>query len=245
MEPLAQVPPQKIFKPNYPIPVLPDYEKEIYPLSYWGTWEKFPIGDGKPEPWINTKEFRRQLVEAGIDPNSSPNDKILSDLEHGANIGATGRARLPTEGRNSRQAYKHGSRLQEALQELMLQNAMKGPLDQDEIPYPEIKVLTMSAKLKPTGKVRSIVDCSGPYTEYEGTPGYIYNPEYPGSLNSTIQKSEFPVNLKSLSEFVELLWDHGLGAEMIKLDQEAAYRHVPVRSEDLHLQFVKWGDKYF
>ena len=96
-----------------------------------------------------------------------------------------------------------------------------------------------------TGKVRSIVDCSGPNTEYEGTPGFIYNPEYPGSLNSTIQKSEFPVNLTSLSEFVDLLWDHGLGAEMIKLDQEAAYRHVPVRSEDLHLQFVKWGDKYF
>ena len=32
---------------------------------------------------------------------------------------------------------------------------------------------------------------------------------------------------------------------MIKLDQEATYRHVPVRKEDLHLQFVKWGDKHF
>ena len=32
---------------------------------------------------------------------------------------------------------------------------------------------------------------------------------------------------------------------MTKLDQEAAYRHVPVRPEDLHLQFVKWADKYF
>ena len=32
---------------------------------------------------------------------------------------------------------------------------------------------------------------------------------------------------------------------MTKLDQEAAYRHVTVRPEDLHLQFVKWGNKYF
>ena len=129
MEPLPEVPPQKVFKPKYPIPVLSNYEKDIYPLSYWGAWEKFPITDGKPEPWIDTTEFKRQLVEAGIDPNSSPNDVILSDLEHGANIGATGRARLPTEGKNSRRAYEHGSRLQEALQELLLQNAMKGPLD--------------------------------------------------------------------------------------------------------------------
>ena len=122
---------------------------------------------------------------------------------------------------------------------------MKGPLDRDEIPYADIKVHSMAAKLKPTGKVCSIVDCSGPYTEDAGIPGFIYNPEYPGSLNLTIQKSEFPVNLTSLAEFVDLLWDHSLGAEMTKLDQEAAYRQVPVRPEDLHLQFVKWGDKYF
>ena len=245
MEPLAQVPPQKVFKPKYPIPALSDYNKDIYPHSYWGAWEKFPIGNGSAEPWINTKEFRRQLISVGINPDSVANRTILNDLEHGANIGATGRARLPTEGRNSKLAILHGSRLQEALQELLYQNAMKGPLDRDEIPYEEIKVHSMSAKLKPTGKVRSLVVCSGPYTEFEGTPGFIYNPEYPGSLNSTIQKSEFPVNLTSLSEFVDLLWDHGLGAEMVKLDQEAAYRHVPVRGEDLHLQFVKWGDKYF
>ena len=102
----------------------------------------------------------------------------------------------------------------------------------------------MATKLKPTGKVRSIVDCSGPHTEFAGTPGFVYNPDYPGSLNSTIQKSEFPMNLTSLAEFVNLLWDRGLGAEMIKLDQEHAYRHVPVRKEDLHLKFVKWGDKF-
>ena len=179
MEPLAQVPLQKVFKPKYPIPALPDYKK-IYPLNYLGSWEKFPIGDGTAEPWINTTEFRRQLIEAGISPDTAANSTILNDLEHGANIGATGRARLPTEGKNSRLAYEHGSRLQEALQELLYQNAMKGPLDRDEIPYPEIQVHSMSAKLKPTGKVRSIVDCSGPYTEFDGTSRFIYNPEIQG-----------------------------------------------------------------
>ena len=73
MEFLPQVPPQKPFVLKYPIPVLEDYNKEVYALHYWGTWEKFPLGDGKADPWINTTEFRKQLTEAGIDPNSDTN----------------------------------------------------------------------------------------------------------------------------------------------------------------------------
>ena len=245
MEALPQVPPQKPFSSKYPIPVLEDYSKEIYPLHYWGTWEKFPLEAGTVTPWLDTGEFRKQLISAGINVDSAANMEILQELEKGANIGASGRSRLPTTGKNSRLAYQYGDRLQEALQELILQGAMKGPLRRDEIPYKDIKVHAMSAKLKPNGKVRSIVDCSDPRTEFEGTPGFMYSQEYPGSLNATIQKSEFPVNLTSLENFVDMLWNHGLGAEMVKLDQEAAYRHVPVRHEDLHLQFVKWGDKYF
>ena len=80
MEPLDQVPPQKVFVPKYQIPVLEYYTKKIYPLHYWGSWEKFPLGDGTAEPWINTTDFRRQLVEAGIDPNSEANRTILNNL---------------------------------------------------------------------------------------------------------------------------------------------------------------------
>ena len=247
MEPLAQVPPQKVFVPRYPIPALSNNEKEIYPLSYWGSWEKFPIGDGTAKSWIDTKEFRRQLLEVGIDPDTDANRTILNDLEHGENIGATGRARLPTEGKITKLAYEHGSRLQEALQELPYQNAMKGPLDRGEIPYSDIKIHSMAAKLKPTGKIRSIVDCSGPHTEFEGTSGFVYTLQPKLARVTELNHTEVrvPMNLTFLAEFVNLLWDRGLGAEMIKLDQERVYRHVPVHKEDLHLKFVKWGDKFF
>ena len=130
-----------------------------------------------------------------MDPNSKANRTILKDLEHGAVIGASGRARLPTEGENTKLAYQYGDCRQEVLQELLLQGAIKGPLDRDKILSKNIKVQSMSAKLKPMGKVLSIVDCSGPRTEFEGTAGFIYNLDFPGSLNSTIQKSEFQVNL--------------------------------------------------
>ena len=168
MEALPQVPPQKPFTPKYPIPVLEDYSKDIYPLHYWGTWEKFPLEAGTVTPWLNTGEFRRQLIEAGINVDSTANMEILNDLEKGANIGASGRSRLPTMGRNSKLAYQYGDRLQEALQELILQGAMKGPLRRNKIPYKDIKVHSMSTKLKPNGKVRSIVECSDPRTEFEG-----------------------------------------------------------------------------
>ena len=45
MKPPDQVPPQKVFVPKYNIPALADYNKEINPLKYWGSWEKFPISD--------------------------------------------------------------------------------------------------------------------------------------------------------------------------------------------------------
>ena len=61
----------------------------------------------------------------------------------------------------------------------------------------------------------------------------------------TIDNSKFPVNLTSLGKFVRRLWFHGKNAKISKLDQEAAYRHVPVKKEDLHLQYAKWGDRFF
>ena len=80
MKPPDQVPPQKVFVPKYAIPTLADYNRDIYPLNYWGTWEKYPIADGKAEPWINMAEFKKQLLQAGIDPDTEANRMILNDL---------------------------------------------------------------------------------------------------------------------------------------------------------------------
>ena len=238
-------PAKKVFTAKYPIPVLADYDVPSYPPKYWAEWFRVPITGSKLTPWVNVPEFRRQLESVGVDITSDSVSLILRDLEHGADIGATGRARLPTMERNARSAFEYGDRLQEALQELILQGAMLGPLTEEEIDLAIAKIHAMGTKVKPTGKVRSLVDCSKPRLESEGTPGYIYNPEYPGSLNSTIVNDQFPVNLTSLGIFIGRLWFHGRNAKIAKLDQEAAYRHVPVRQEDLHLQYVKWGDRFF
>ena len=244
---MASPPPpaQKVFTPKYPIPVLGDYEVDFYPPEYWSGWIRVPLTGSEIHPWINVPEFRRQLKQVGIDTTTASVSMILNDLQFGATIGATGRARLPTTEKNARSAFTYGDRLQEALQDLILQGAMLGPLFEEEVDMTKAKVHSMGTKLKPTGKVRSLVDCSKPRLEFEGTPGYVYNPDYAGSLNSTIDNQQFPVNLTNLGEFVTRLWFHGKNAKIAKVDQEAAYRHVPVRQEDLHLQYVKWGDRYF
>ena len=108
MEALPHVPPQK---PQ----VLEYYSKDVYPLHYWGAWEKFPLNASSVTPWLDTAEFRKQLTEAGINADSIVNREILNNLENGANIGASGRSCLPTQRKNSKLAYQYGDRLQEAL----------------------------------------------------------------------------------------------------------------------------------
>ena len=206
-----------------------------------------PLSTLKVSSWVNVDEFAHQLLQAGFDPSSPVVTKVLHTLRHGAPLGATGRSRLPTWEQNAASAINLGPRVQECIQELIIQGAYLGPLTLPEVRarFPSMKVHALGAKIKPNGKTRPIVDASKPRTEDLGAPGWLYNPAYPGSLNATILSSDFPVRLTSLTEFVQLLWKHGVGAEIVKLDLEAAYRHVPIQEEDLHLQFIAWGDRLF
>ena len=104
-------PPKKVFTAKYPIPVLPDYNMDYYPPQYWSNWTRVPLTESKIQPWLNVPEFRKQLERVGIDTTSDSVSLILKDIEFGADIGASGRARLPTAEKNAKSAYEHGDRL--------------------------------------------------------------------------------------------------------------------------------------
>ena len=110
---MASPPPpaQKVFTPKYPIPVLKDYEVDFYPPEYWSGWIRVPLTGSAIHPWIDVPEFRRQLEQVGIDTTSDSVSMILNDLQFGATIGATGRARLPTAEKNARSSFAYGDRL--------------------------------------------------------------------------------------------------------------------------------------
>ena len=119
-------PAKKVFTAKYPIPVLTNYEVKDYPPQYWSSWTRVPLTGSEVQPWLNVPEFKRPLERVGIDTTTESVSLILNDLEFGADIGASGRARLPTTEKNAISAFEYGDRLQEALQDLILQGAMLG-----------------------------------------------------------------------------------------------------------------------
>ena len=60
-----------------------------------------PLSGSKVKPWLNVNEFKKYLEGVGIDTSTKLVALVLRDLEHGTEIGATGRARLPTNEKNA------------------------------------------------------------------------------------------------------------------------------------------------
>ena len=69
----------------------------------------------------------------------------------------------------------------------------------------------MNAKLKPNGSVRILLDASSPRDDDPYVPGWIYSPDYPGSVNSTIDHREFPAVMSSVDKLVCSIWRVGRG----------------------------------
>ena len=88
---------------------MPDYNVDYYPQQYWSNWTRVPLTCSEVQPWLNVPEFRKQLEQVGIDTTSDSVSLILKDLEFGADIGASGRARLPTAEKNAKSAFEHGT----------------------------------------------------------------------------------------------------------------------------------------
>ena len=159
---------------------------------------------------------------------------VVHRLDHDADIGCTGRGRLPTFSSNAKSAYIYGERVADSLAELIKDGLMVGPLDEEEIPWDDISVSSILVRLKPNGKARIIVNFSAPDNE-----------DGPGSVNSGMNVEDFPAKMSSTAKFVESLLRVGRNALISKSDWNAAYKHQFVRVEDLKLQFVKFLGKYF
>ena len=234
-------PPPKVFVPKFDIPVLKDYSEEVFPSEYWDAWPVFPLSEAKVQSWVDVEALKGLCVKAGIPIDTGLAAEVLHDLEFGADIGARGRSRLPTWGKNGKTAFQYGERVQDTLASFIKKGIYVGPLKMEELEGWSIKVHPLTVRLKDDGSVRVIVDASYPYVvEPEGV-----QEDEPASLNAFINGDDFPAYMDGLGEFVELLNDQGKGSRIFKADLEAAYKHVPVRKEDWPLQVLAWGDRLF
>ena len=112
----------------------------------------------------------------------------------------------------------------------------------------------MSAVLKLSGAARVLQDLSWPHLKEPDLNG-----SQPTSFNSGIDKSSFPTANSSAQDVLERLYQVGKGAYLAKIDWQVsinsrgaancprlqdAYKHIPVKISELHLQFIKLGGKY-
>ena len=240
--------PQKMeFEPKFKLPKLDNYYG-VLKASYWTNWSKTNVTKLKNDKsWVCPVKMKDLATRARLKDKSMIN-RVCSRLAHGAELGVEGRGRLPTRGKNSATVYENGFAMADALQEAIMDGYMAGPYMVDELVAilgPDYTINPMNIKFKPNGRIRLIIDASSPHDRDDSVPSWIWNPKLPGSINSTIDLSKFPTRMSSLARFVKTLWRVGRGALVCKIDWRMAYKCQHVRKEDLKLQVVEFGGRFF
>ena len=206
---------------------------------YWSHWTKrTPESILPAKSWVCPGKLESLAIRLGY-TNRDALEKVLERLKTGADLGCRGSARLATRMPNGPTAHEHGSRLLDELQSWVKEGIAWGPLRAEEIPWSDYSCNPLQVRIKPSGSARIIVNFSSPYAkEGDGT-------DSPASVNSGINKEEFPATMASTESFLISLMLAGCPAEMCKLDWRSAYKHQHVRMEDLKLQVFEFGGRLF
>ena len=247
MEVLPSVPEPVEFNAKHGLPVLEDYGASVFPEEYWARWVKKSFVDyDQAKSWVDPDKLLDLAVRAGYWDMAGAAE-VCNTLREGARIGCTGRGRLPTTQRNGKDVSVFGERVADALQSWILESPpiAFGPLREEELPWTDFTVNPLGVKVRWDGKARPLVDASSPHDKDDSVPSWIYNPELPGAVNSTILASDFPAVMSSTDKFVRTIWRVGRGAKVMKKDLVSAYKHQRVHAEDLKLQVVKFGGRFF
>ena len=85
-----------------------------------------------------------------------------------------------------------GDRVADALQSWMLESPpiAFGPLLEEELPWQDFTVNPLGGKVRWDGKARPLMDASSPHDEDDYVPSWLYSPDLPGSVNSTIMPDD-------------------------------------------------------
>ena len=222
------------------IPTRTDY-RGTFEEGYWKHFTKRQL-NLQPSSWINPDRLGEAAKLVKYE-DMEKISRIKATLSKGADLGCRGPGRLQTMQKNSPSAYEYGVRLVDSLQGWLEDDLACGPLTKEEVEakldWSQVSVNPMSVRLKPNGKARIIVDMSAPHSRDKA------DPSVPASVNSSIDKKEFPATMAGTKEVLHLLYKVGRDGVVCKADWNAAYKHIFVRAEDLVLQFLEFGGKFF
>jgi hypothetical protein len=122
-----------------------------------------------------------------------------------------------------------GEQLTDAVASWVKKGFVWGPLPLSEVPE-GAKVNGLMCRPKPDGGVRVIMNMSAPAGE---------------SVNDGVDPDRFPVVMSSTAKWLAVLNKAGRDCRIMKMDWADAYKHIPVRGEDVKLQYFTWLGKAF
>jgi len=218
------------------VPLRQDYRGTFEP-DFWANWGYSPL-EMQPKSWINHGNLLRLAEVLGFWDMEWVR-KVCQDLKEGYDIGVRGAARLPSHGENHQSVYEYGSRVADTLCSWVRQGLVAGPLDREELPA-NIKVSPMSCALKPNGSARVCVNMSWPHLVAPDLEGSV-----PCSQNAGVDIEQYPTKMVTSRDLLMRIVSVGPSVYMAKIDWADAYKHLHIRPEDLCLQVISFGGKYF
>ena len=214
-----ECPKLKVFNPKNQLVKLKDYSGSASEEF----WEVFPVNHVPVKTALINPIKLKQLADT-VGYASPLLETVCKDLREGADIGCVGDCRLPTWSKNSAGTYPFGEHVSDAIASWVKKGVVYGPVALEDIPA-DAKVNGLMCRPKPDGSVRVILNMSAPLGN---------------SVNDGIDISEFPATMSSTLKWLAVLDKAGRGCKMMKIDWADAYKHVPVRAEDIHLQWFSW-----
>ena len=214
----------KIFKQKHPrLPLLESYSESL-PDSYWQHWHRRDYSSlTLATSWILPQALEDEAHRLDYKDKDGRLRRTLDRLRGGADIGCRGPARLQTKAKNSPTAYEYGARVMDSIQGWVIDELCFGPLKPEEMPFEDYTVNPIVVKLKPTGAARVCINQSAPYTKPWHADGA------PSSVNSGVNKADFPTSMGSTKSFAISLYKAGCPAEMIKIDWNQGIVLVPIK----------------
>ena len=162
-------------------------------------------------------------------PNRDLCNTVLHRFRIGADIGFRGSLRAQSGTANNTSALIHADAVSQAIRLEVERGHTCGPFR--HIPLAPFKINPLSARLKPDGSARLILDLSQPSGE---------------SVNDGIDPAEFTCSYSSVDEAVALIFKNGgRGALLAKADIKHAFRLIPVRPDQWHLLGYHWNGAYY
>ena len=218
----------KISLKNPEIPILKNYTVDP-PNSFW---KKFPSAALPLEAnsRIKTKEFEDILLARKDSLNShviARAKKAIDSIKNGAN--AFQKTKLPPcFVKNAKSTFEHGEATTDTIVTWVKKGFACGPFE--EPPLEGFRVNCLMA-LPQNQKVRPVLNASLPEQL---------------SLNSNVDDRKVEkVVMCSARCFSYSVQEAGKFAWIAKLDMCDAYKNVPAKTEDLHLQGFSWLGKFF